>query len=97
MFASVLRSFAWFTAGLSVLATTLAVSTSRYATASAATPDAPAAPATPLAAAAEENPTVAPGLVKWHKSFADAKAAARISGRPVLVFHMMGQLNKQFC
>jgi hypothetical protein len=43
------------------------------------------------------NPTVEPGKVKWHKTLADAQAAAEKSGRPVLVFHMMGQLDKQFC
>src|SRR5262245_10492547 len=43
-----------------------------------------------------KNPTVEPGKVKWHKSLADAEAAAEKSGRPVLVFHMMGQLDKQF-
>ena len=49
------------------------------------------APATP------ENPTVAPGLVKWHKTFDDARKASEKSGRPVLLFHMMGELDKQFC
>ena len=47
--------------------------------------------------AAAENPTVEPGKVKWHKTLADAQAAAEKSGRPVLLFHMMGQLDKQFC
>ena len=50
-----------------------------------------AAPTAPV------NPTVAPGLVKWHPSLADACTAAKKSGKPVLVFHMMGQLDKQFC
>jgi hypothetical protein len=49
------------------------------------------------APATSENPTVAPGLVKWHKTFADAQKAAETSGRPVLLFHMMGELDKQFC
>jgi hypothetical protein len=44
-----------------------------------------------------DNPTVEPGKVKWHKTLADARAAAEKSGRPVLLFHMMGQLDKQFC
>lgn len=94
MNANVVRPLAWFTAGLSVLATTLAVGTYRTANASGATP---AVPAKPQAALDEENPKVAPGLVKWHKSVADAQAAAQKSGRPVLVFHMMGHLDKQFC
>ena len=38
----------------------------------------------------DTNPTVAPGLVKWHPTFAEAQAAARQSGKPVLLFHMMG-------
>ena len=56
-----------------------------------------AAPAAPAATADPANPTVEPGKVKWHPSLADACAAARKSGKPVLVFHMMGQLDKQFC
>jgi hypothetical protein len=44
-----------------------------------------------------KNPTVEPGKVKWHKTLADAQAASEKSGKPVLLFHMMGQLDKQFC
>jgi hypothetical protein len=56
------------------------------------------APATtPTAPSNAINPTVEPGKVKWHKSMADAQAAAEKSGKPVLLFHMMGQLDKQFC
>jgi hypothetical protein len=44
-----------------------------------------------------DNPTVKAGEVNWHKSFAEACAAAKKSGKPVLLFHMMGQLDKQFC
>jgi hypothetical protein len=47
--------------------------------------------------AATDNPTVEPGKVKWHKTLADAQAAAEKSGKAVLLFHMMGQLDKQFC
>jgi hypothetical protein len=47
--------------------------------------------------AGEDNPVVSAGKVRWHKSFADARAAARKSGKPVLLFHMMGQLDRQFC
>ena len=43
------------------------------------------------------NPTVAPGDVKWHASLAAACNAAKKSGKPVLLFHMLGQLDKQFC
>lgn len=47
--------------------------------------------------AADKNPTVKPGEVKWHASFAAACDAATKSGKPVLLLHMMGQLDKQFC
>jgi hypothetical protein len=52
---------------------------------------------TPASLSSPNNPTVEPGKVKWHKSLADAQAAAGKSGKPVLLFHMMGQLDKQFC
>lgn len=56
------------------------------------------APATvPPVPSSPNNPTVEPGKVKWHKSLADAQVAAEKSGKPVLLFHMMGQLDKQFC
>ena len=44
-----------------------------------------------------ENPKVAAGLVRWHASFGEAKIASEKSGKPVLLFHMMGQLDRQFC
>jgi hypothetical protein len=44
-----------------------------------------------------DNPPVPPGKVRWHASFADAQAAAQRSGKPVLLFHMLGQLDRQFC
>ena len=43
------------------------------------------------------NPKVKPGLVKWHADFASACAASRSSGKPVLLFHMMGKLDDGFC
>jgi hypothetical protein len=43
------------------------------------------------------NPKVAPGKVKWHADFAAACEAAKKSGKPVLLFHLMGQLDLQFC
>lgn len=54
------------------------------------------APATPSPSNVN-NPTVEPGKVKWHNTLADAQAAAEKSRKPVLLFHMMGQLDKQFC
>jgi hypothetical protein len=43
------------------------------------------------------NPKVEAGKVRWHKTFADACTAARKSGKPVLLFQMMGQLDERFC
>ena len=49
------------------------------------------------APAAAGNPKVEPGKVHWHANFAAACAAAQKSGKPVLLFHMMGKLDDQFC
>jgi hypothetical protein len=43
------------------------------------------------------NPKVAPGKVNWHADLAAACAAAKTSGKPVLLFQMMGKLDNQFC
>ena len=43
------------------------------------------------------NPGVEPGRVEWHSSFADARVASAKSGKPVLLFHLMGRLDRQFC
>jgi hypothetical protein len=43
------------------------------------------------------NPKVEPGKVKWHPDFATACKAAEKSGKPVLLFQMMGKLDDQFC
>jgi len=43
------------------------------------------------------NPKVAPGLVNWHQDFDAACAAAKRSGKPVLLFLLMGKLDDQFC
>src|SRR4030095_5319988 len=43
------------------------------------------------------TPKVKPGLVNWHPDFATACAESRRSGKPVLVFHMMGKLDDGFC
>ena len=51
----------------------------------------------PPAESAFVNPKVQPGLVTWHATFADACQAARRSGKPVLLFQMMGKLDDQFC
>jgi hypothetical protein len=43
------------------------------------------------------NPKVQAGRVQWHPTFAAACEAARKSGKPVLLFQMMGKLDEQFC
>jgi hypothetical protein len=43
------------------------------------------------------NPKVEPGKVTWHADFATARAASAKSGKPVLLFQMMGKLDDQFC
>jgi hypothetical protein len=55
------------------------------------------APAAPAASAAPASPKAAPGLVAWRADEAAAFAAARTSGRPVLVFQMFGRLDDEFC
>jgi hypothetical protein len=52
----------------------------------------------PAAAAADfVNPKVEPGKVRWHADFAAACRAAGRSGKPVLLFQMMGRLDEKFC
>jgi hypothetical protein len=53
--------------------------------------------ASPAAARDQANPAVRPGQVRWHEGFAAACAAGRRSGKPVLLFHMMGRLDQKFC
>jgi hypothetical protein len=43
------------------------------------------------------NPKVEPGKVNWHPDFATACQAAHLSGKPVLLFQMMGRLDDKFC
>jgi hypothetical protein len=43
------------------------------------------------------NPRVAAGRVRWHTSYASARQASEKSGKPVLLFQMMGKLDDQFC
>jgi len=44
-----------------------------------------------------DNLKVAPGLVQWHARLSDACTAAAKSGKPVLLFQMMGKLDDRFC
>jgi hypothetical protein len=43
------------------------------------------------------NPRVQPGRVRWHEDFAAACAAGRTSGKPVLLFQMLGRMDQKFC
>jgi len=52
------------------------------------------APEAPAETMAER---VAPGLVAWHPDREAALAAAQVSGRPVLLFQMLGRLDERFC
>lgn len=40
---------------------------------------------------------VAPGKVAWHSSVAAARAKALVSGKPVLIFQLLGKLDDAFC
>lgn len=53
--------------------------------------------AKPIPVVEPDGPAIEPGKVRWHSSVEAALAVARRSGKPVLVFHMMGRLDKQFC
>lgn len=48
------------------------------------------------AAPADDNPRVEPGKVQWHDGVDAAIVAAKSSGKPVLVFHLLGQLDQRF-
>jgi hypothetical protein len=43
------------------------------------------------------NPKVTPGLVHWTGDFEDACRAAQRSGKPVLLFQVLGRLDERFC
>ena len=43
------------------------------------------------------NPRVQPGAVEWHEDFGAACEASKKSGRPVLLFQMLGRLDQEFC
>jgi hypothetical protein len=44
-----------------------------------------------------ENPAVAPGAIRWHDGLAAARTASKASGRPVLLFQLLGRLDQEFC
>ena len=43
-----------------------------------------------------DNPYTQPGLVEWHADLETARLASKESGRPVMVFHLMGPLDQRF-
>jgi hypothetical protein len=45
---------------------------------------------------ANANPLVEPGKVRWHGDFASACAASSESGKPVLLFQLLGELDHRF-
>jgi hypothetical protein len=49
------------------------------------------------AAGALNNPRVRPGRVRWHDDFAAACAASGRSGKPVMLFQMLGRMDEKFC
>jgi hypothetical protein len=54
-------------------------------------------PAAPAPGDTFVNPKAQPGKVRWHRDFDVACAAAKKSGKPVLLFQMMGRLDDRFC
>lgn len=48
-------------------------------------------------ATSTEHERATPGLVRWHGDFDAACAAARTSGKPVLLFDLLGRLDDEFC
>src|SRR4051794_39091391 len=48
-------------------------------------------------APADANPKVQPGKVKWHPDIETARKAAARSGKPVLVFSLLGRLDERNC
>ena len=44
-----------------------------------------------------ESERVSAGRVHWHESREAAQAASRVSGKPVLLFQMLGRLDEEFC
>lgn len=43
------------------------------------------------------NPKVSPGLVRWNSTFEDACLSAGLTGKPVLLFQVLGRLDDRFC
>ena len=43
-----------------------------------------------------DNPKCKPGLVTWHANLQEAKTASRRSGKPILLFQLLGKLDETF-
>ena len=46
--------------------------------------------------ATPDNPNVKPGLVDWHADLTTASLQSKISGKPVLHFQLLGELDQRF-
>jgi hypothetical protein len=46
--------------------------------------------------ATSSNAAVAPGRVKWHADWNAAMAAAGRSGKPILLFQLLGRMDQRF-
>ena len=40
--------------------------------------------------------SVKPGLVSWHQDYVTARAASQVSGKPILLFQLLGNLDEHF-
>jgi hypothetical protein len=47
-------------------------------------------------ALSQDDLSVAPGKVQWREDFAAACAASRDSGKPVLLFQLLGKLDQEY-
>jgi len=54
-------------------------------------------PPTPRTASRLAKGKCRPGDVNWHRNFDEACSASILSGKPVLLFQMMGNLDDKFC
>lgn len=54
-------------------------------------------PVTPDPAPRDAGGHVAPGAVSWHADLDAARTAALASGKPVLLFQLLGRLDDAFC
>ncbi len=43
-----------------------------------------------------DDPQCKPGLVTWHANLQEAKTASRRSGKPILLFQLLGKLDETF-